>query len=191
MKPRLYISGPYTAATPRKTDENIDCARSRMIEAMLSGWWPRCPHTHTARMERDVPEISWGEWLELDLDDLSTCDAIWAVCPVPEYRFSPGVCLELAWAHLAGMPIYTEFDMDRDARYFRGQYLPGPQMIQFEQLSNPCQKHRQSPLMSSNIRESIDLAGIEVLRIAEEGRIPDPMQYRGSRIKSSDRRRGD
>ena len=150
MRPRLYISGPYTAATPHKTDENINCARSRMIEAMLSGWWPRCPHTHTARMERDAPEISWDEWLEL------------------------------AWAHLAGMPIYTEFDMDRDARYFRGQHLPDPQTIVFEQLSGCDQECRQSPMMIKSIRRSVELAEVEILRLVDEGRIPDPVDYRGS-----------
>ena len=104
---RIYIAGPYRAATSSEVDANINRARDAMVELLHMGHTPFCPHAHTARFERDYPHVPSEIYLEQDLRWLNHCDA---VLRLPGWESSAGTRRELQEAADIGLAIYTSLD---------------------------------------------------------------------------------
>ncbi len=104
---RIYIAGPYRADTSSEVDANINRARDAMAALLRMGHTPFCPHAHTARFERDYPDIADEVYLEQDLRWLHHCDA---VLRLPGWETSAGTRAELDAAYDMGMMIYTSID---------------------------------------------------------------------------------
>ena len=100
---RVYIAGPYRAATPEAVDANIATARDAMATLLKLGHIPFCPHTMTAAFERHYPEIPDEAYLETDLVWLEACDAI---VMVGEWRASSGATAELERARELGLRVF-------------------------------------------------------------------------------------
>ncbi len=160
MKPIIYISGPYSAATAMQRQKNVHRAAERYIDTLKSGeWWAICPHTMTNEMEIHVPEMPHEEWIASDICLLAKCDAIWA--DYLKNKRSVGTRLELAWAILAGMPIHL------------GNWVPlAPNMLK---------NNRRRDLMEP-IYEELAEDREKIFSMAADGKIPDPVYYKGSML---------
>lgn len=99
---RVYIAGPYTAATIEERNANIDRAREVMADLMRMGHTPFCPHTMTAGMEETHPEFSHGDYMRLDIDWLRLCDA---VVLLDGWDMSEGALIEYEKAQALSIPI--------------------------------------------------------------------------------------
>jgi hypothetical protein len=67
MRPILYLSGPYTPANGRTTEQHIAVARAHAEAAWRQGWAAFCPHLNCAGFEVTCPDVSHEEWLAGDL----------------------------------------------------------------------------------------------------------------------------
>lgn len=100
---RVYIAGPYTADTPADVDRNIINARDVQAELLRMGHAPLCPHSMTARFERDYPDIDYTAYLNTDLAWVEVSDAI---LMLPGWEDSNGSCGEHEFAQQIGIPVY-------------------------------------------------------------------------------------
>lgn len=100
---RIYIAGPYTAMRPSDVDRNIITARDAQAELFRMGHTPLCPHSMTARFERDYPDISYEVYINTDLEWLKLCDAI---LMLPGWKGSKGSIKEHQFAIDNGIEVY-------------------------------------------------------------------------------------
>jgi hypothetical protein len=112
MRPILYLSGPYTPANGRTTEQHIAVARAHAEAAWRQGWAAFCPHLNCAGFEVTCPDVSHEEWLAGDLAILKHlepgCDAMLVL---PNWEQSAGTNLEVGWAKHIGLTILGPFDM--------------------------------------------------------------------------------
>lgn len=80
MRPKIYVAGPYTAATPEKRDQNIATARAAGIKLAQMGFAPLIPHCNTALWDELNTGLSHDQYLEIDLSWLAHADAIYFLC---------------------------------------------------------------------------------------------------------------
>ena len=85
----VYVSGPYTAPTPKRVAEHVADAERAAWEIMHKGHVPVCPHSMTHQWERGG--FGWEDFLRADLLLLERCDAI---CMVGRWQDSSGAVLE-------------------------------------------------------------------------------------------------
>jgi hypothetical protein len=115
MRPILYLSGPYTPANGRTTEQHIAVARAHAEAAWRQGWAAFCPHLNCAGFEVTCPDVSHEEWLAGDLAILKHlepgCDAMLVL---PNWEQSAGTNLEV------GMGEAHRVDDPRPVRYGRG-----------------------------------------------------------------------
>ena len=104
---RIYIAGPYRASTASEVDANINRARDAMAQLLRMGHTPFCPHSMTARFERDYPDIPDDVYLTTDIEWLGCCDA---VLRLPGWENSSGTRAELREAATMGHTIYTSIE---------------------------------------------------------------------------------
>jgi hypothetical protein len=100
---RIYIAGPYRAATPSEVDRNIITARDVQAELLRMGHAPFCPHSMTARFERDYPDLPDEAYLETDLVWVEVSDAM---LMLPGWEQSSGSRAEEEFALDTGLPVY-------------------------------------------------------------------------------------
>lgn len=104
---KIYIAGPYSAATPVARRANVRRAIDAGLAVWLKGHVPFIPHlTHYIAQrvaQRGVP---------LGYEDYQAYDAVWlAVCDALLYLAqSPGADRERAVALQRGIPVYTSLD---------------------------------------------------------------------------------
>jgi len=99
MRPILYISGPYTPANGRTTEDNIETARTYAVRAWEMGWAAFTPHLNTAGFEHLCTGVEHDGWLAGDLAILDRLDpARDAVLLLPGWEQSKGARLERDWA---------------------------------------------------------------------------------------------
>jgi len=107
---RIYIAGPYRASTPEQVDANIRQARDAMAGLLRLGHTPFCPHSMTARFERDYPEIEDRRYLDTDLEWLRLCDGI---LMLPGSDRSSGAQAGLELAMTLKLNLFTSVDQVR------------------------------------------------------------------------------
>lgn len=98
-RPILYLSGPYTPANGRTTEQHIAVARTHAEAAWRQGWAAFCPHLNTSGFEVTCPGVSHEEWLAGDIAILRLlARARAAVLMLPGWEQSKGARLERDWA---------------------------------------------------------------------------------------------
>lgn len=101
----IYISGPYTGKTPEETIANVVEAEAMGVEVMKLGCVPLVPHTMTREWDRFG--FSWEQFIEVDLELLSRCDAI---LMLPRWRDSKGAVIEHDSAKAEAIPIFYDLN---------------------------------------------------------------------------------
>lgn len=101
---RIYIAGPYSAKTAREVQANVNKAIETACMLIIEGWNPYIPHLSHYIWLHPWGEFSWNKWLELDLEWLRLCDALFYLGP------SRGADMEKRVAASMGMPIYTSLE---------------------------------------------------------------------------------
>ena len=111
MKPGklLYIAGPYSG----DVDANIEEAERVSIELIRNGFHVFTPHKNSSGYEKyeDGSKIDIHTWIDIDLDILLRCDAIYMM---NGWVHSTGSMTELYVAIEHGMPVIYEADCPAD-----------------------------------------------------------------------------
>lgn len=97
-RPRLYIAGPMTSSGDPYA--NVGHAIRVANVAWARGWAPFVPHLDVL-WSMSTPDET-PDWLEWDLNNLRTCDAI---CRIPGKSYGGDV--EVWYAGVLEMPLYT------------------------------------------------------------------------------------
>lgn len=97
---RVYIAGPFRAATPWAIENNIRVAETLALAAWRAGAATYCPHTSTRFFQHAAPD---SVWLAGHLAWLGVADA---VLLVPNWRRSEGTIAEVARAREIGLPVF-------------------------------------------------------------------------------------
>lgn len=95
----IYIAGPIDAPTAWDREQNIRTAEHIALMLMKMGAAVYCPHTQCRFYDGEMP---WENWLQIDLEILKRCDAIFMI---HDWKKSKGACLEHEKATEWGMPI--------------------------------------------------------------------------------------
>lgn len=104
---RIYIAGPYRAPTVEEVDANIRRARDAEAELFRRGHCPLCPHSNTARFERDYPDIPDDAYLTADLAWLIVSHSI---LMLPGWQDSSGASIEYEAACKLKLKVYYSLD---------------------------------------------------------------------------------
>lgn len=109
MKKLLYVAGAYSG----NTTENIKKAEAISINLIRNGFYCITPHKNTSGYEKYEDEnITYKTWIEMDLDILSRCDAIYVM---QNSHNSNGVKKEIEHAKQLNIPIIYEKDYPCDS----------------------------------------------------------------------------
>ena len=104
---RVYIAGPYSAATEKERVANVQVAIDAGIEVYRKGHFPFIPHlTHYVDL-RSVQlgaGLEWKDYIEWDLEWLKCCDAILFL------GSSRGADIELRAARSFGLLVFGTVD---------------------------------------------------------------------------------
>lgn len=100
MKKLIYVIGAYSG----DTHNNILEAEKVSIELIKRGYHVITPHKNTSGYEKyeDGNLITYQTWIEMDLDILSRCDAIFII---DNAKYSKGSQIEIDFAQNRGIPI--------------------------------------------------------------------------------------
>jgi hypothetical protein len=96
---KIYIAGPYTAATDEAIASNVRRAIDAALSIFAKGHFPYVPHlTHfiDQRARETGVEMAWEDYIRWDLPWISACDALLYLAS------SKGADLELAVAQELG-----------------------------------------------------------------------------------------
>jgi len=104
---RIYIAGPYRAATPEGVDANIRRARDAQAELLRRGHHPLCPHSSMAPYEREYADIPEEAYLSTGLAWLRVAHA---VLMLPGWEESEGARVEHEAAQRLKLTIYYSLD---------------------------------------------------------------------------------
>lgn len=104
---KIYIAGPYTAATEQKLEENVNLAIDAAFVILDKGHFPFIPHlTHFVDKranERGI-KLTWEDYIRWDTVWAELCDALLYL------GSSKGADLELKLAIRLGKTIYRSLD---------------------------------------------------------------------------------
>lgn len=103
-KTRIYISGPYTAETPRLTQFNVNKAISIGCELVRLGYIPFIPHLGHYISLHPEGNFDYQFWVEYGINWLKACDAFFYI------ESSPGADIELSEAEKMEIPIYRSIE---------------------------------------------------------------------------------
>ena len=103
MQPIIYVAGPYRAPDRASIARNIEAARQVGIHAARLGWYPIIPHTNTAHMECDLPDLGDEFWLRGTLETMERCDAL---VLVSGWESSHGTRAEIERADQMQLPVF-------------------------------------------------------------------------------------
>lgn len=104
---KVYIAGPYTAATDQEVWQNVVNAIDAGIGLYKRGHYPYIPHlTHfvEARSVEVGAGLRWEDYLRWDRVWLYVCDAFLYLAS------SRGADMELEWARTEGKEIFYRLD---------------------------------------------------------------------------------
>ena len=104
---KIYVAGPYSAATAAGLIENTNRAVEAGLKLFKKGHFPFVPHlTHYVDLlaqQKGIP-MAWEEYLMWDKPWLEDCDAVLLLAP------SRGALLELEHAKRLGLRIFNNLD---------------------------------------------------------------------------------
>jgi len=102
MNKLLYVAGPYSG----DTEANIAMAEEVSIGLIRNGFHVYTPHKNLSGYEQyEEDGIGYETWMDMDLDILSRCDAIYVML---NSERSVGVQKELEFARKNKIPIFHE-----------------------------------------------------------------------------------
>lgn len=92
----VYIAGPYRGRDYLAIDRNIAAAREAAAFLAEHNVGFFCPHLHSSHFEVVTPDVAPEFWLDLDLQFLRACDAMYLL---PDWERSIGTRAEMVdWA---------------------------------------------------------------------------------------------
>lgn len=100
---RIYVAGPYSAATDAGVQANIDMAHAHAQHLVNLGWNVFTPHKNSAHFVGQPQEF----WYLADLEWLEICHAIYML---PHWELSKGARYELEYARSRGIEIFYAKD---------------------------------------------------------------------------------
>lgn len=101
----IYVSGPYTADTDEEIKANVHKAIKVAVSIFKKGHYPIVPHLSywlDAANRVAGLEMSWHDWMKLDIELLKKCDALFYIAP------SKGANIEKETAISLNKPVYTD-----------------------------------------------------------------------------------
>jgi len=110
---RIYVAGPMTGLP----DLNFPAFNAAAAELRAEGWHVENPAEHGI-----VDGAQWSDYMHTDLQQLSTCCAIYLL---PGWSKSRGATLEAHVAQALGMAVYYAPNAETQAVEARGQALRG------------------------------------------------------------------
>lgn len=105
----IYVAGKYNDISYSKIEDNIRKAERASIKLIQNGWAVITPHKNTAHYEiyESILNIDNDFWIEMDLEILKRCDAIFFLF---NWIDSIGCKKELLFAEENNIKIYYEGD---------------------------------------------------------------------------------
>ncbi len=100
-KPHIYVAGPYTSPYPIYNMRDALAAADQLLDAGVGH--PVVPHL-TGFWDFAFPK-PYEEWLEIDLESMRACDAVWRIPGV-----SSGADGEVEVAEQLSIPILHSLD---------------------------------------------------------------------------------
>lgn len=107
----VYIAGPYRPGRGKTTEQNIDIARKRAIQSIVTmmkhNWFPVTPHMNTARFEEEpeLASVTDEYYLAGTAEQLKRCDALLLTFERAD-QVSAGTAAEVRLAEQLGIPVY-------------------------------------------------------------------------------------
>jgi len=104
---KIYIAGPYTAATADQVHNNVNRAIDAGLVLFLKGHFPYIPHlTHfvDGRAAETGIGLEWTDYMKWDFPWLAACDALLYL------KGSRGADLELEKAKELGKIVFLSID---------------------------------------------------------------------------------
>jgi hypothetical protein len=102
----IYVSGPYSAPTPKEVMGNVHNAARVAAECMVHGWSVLCPHCNSHCVARYI-EQSHADWVLMDLALLEKSDA---VLMMRGWEKSKGARTEHSYALSKNIKVFYEAD---------------------------------------------------------------------------------
>jgi hypothetical protein len=122
----IYVAGPVGPREGR--EKRVADAIAAADAIWRDGLWPYLPHL--AHFWNELYEHDYEQWMALDFAWLDICDALFRIPGV-----SPGADREVARAHAAGKPVFT--DLGALSAWARGLSTPAaPETITVD--GRPC-----------------------------------------------------
>lgn len=100
MRPLIYVSGPYTAATPEDLARNVERAKQAGLRVRAIGFIPIVPHL--AVLNDDPAVFTYDKAMSECLEILDRCDAI---LMMEDWQASRGATMERDAALRDGIPV--------------------------------------------------------------------------------------
>ncbi|HPY64450.1 MAG TPA: DUF1937 family protein [Smithellaceae bacterium] len=119
----VYVSGPYTAPTYAKLNENVRAAEAAMIMLMNAGASVICPHKNTYMIDGAVSTI---DLLWSDFEQIRRCDAMYVL---QGWQTSLGTRMEMEIARRSGVPIFHASEDDDELLKIVKRALPDPRDV--------------------------------------------------------------
>ena len=114
----IYVAGPYTGKDYKEIEANIKAAEEVSIELIKLGWAVITPHKNFAHYETyegmkcyNGKKISYQNWIDMDIELLSRCDAI---------------LMMKGWRNSKGSVSEHTFAQSKTDTYYEEKGLPEP-----------------------------------------------------------------
>jgi hypothetical protein len=99
----VYVAGPYSGPDYLSIDTHIAAARESCANLATSRIGFISPHMNSAHFEVITPEVPYDFWIEMTLEIMRRCDAVYVL---PGWAESKGTIGELDEASRLGLPIF-------------------------------------------------------------------------------------
>lgn len=104
-KKLVYVIGAYSANDKNTIADHINEAENISIDLIRAGYHVITPHKNTAGYENyEDDKLTYQTWIDMDLNILSRCDAIFIMDNAKE---SKGSKIEIEFARKNNIPMVT------------------------------------------------------------------------------------
>lgn len=105
----IYLAAPYTHSDPAVMQQRVETANQCLLALTDEGHTTFSPLSYFPMLSPALPEKSYDFWLEKCLDFVAVSHAL-VVIPIPGWRESKGVSVEVFTAINAGLQVGCFFD---------------------------------------------------------------------------------